>query len=204
MAKRRSNVKVTVDGEVIADKLDVNAIELDPGTHKFVFEYEGKDPIEQEVILREGQKNKTIEISFASDKSSAAPPPGDDGSTEPIEDDAPKDTGKKKIPVITWVLGGVGLVALGGAGYFWLSGESKKKDLEDSGCTPNCKQADVDSIKSKRLFGDIALGVGVVAIGAAVYFAVSAPKSKQPPVDTAVLDVQARPGGGFASVSGRF
>lgn len=196
--KETFDVKVTIDGEVVAEKLDVKAIEVDPGTHKFVFEYAGKDPIEQEVILREGQKNKTVEISFASEEKVAAPPPSD----EPVEvDDAPKDTGKKKIPVISWVLGGVGVAALGGAAFFWLSGESKKKDLDS--CKPNCKQSEVDSVKQKRLIGDIALGVGVVAIGAAVYFAVSA-KPEKPPPTAARFDVQVAPGGAFAGVSGHF
>lgn len=197
--KETFDVKVSVDGEVVAEKLDVKAIDVDPGTHKFVFEYEGKAPIEQDVILREGQKNKAIEISFASEKpAAAAPPVGDD--PDPVEDDAPKDSGKKKIPVITWVLGGVGVVALGGAGYFWLSGESEKSDLD--ACKPNCDQGDVDSVKQKRLIGDIALGVGIVAIGAAVYFAVSAKPEKPPPA--ARFDVRMAPGRAFAGISGSF
>jgi hypothetical protein len=200
--KETFDVKVTIDGEVAAEKLDVKAIELDPGTHKFVFEYEGKDPIEQEVIVREGQKNKTIEVSFASDAPAApAPlPAGDDPL--PDDGDAPKDTGGKKIPVISWVLGGVGVVALAGAGYFWLAGESEKSDLDS--CKPNCPKSDVDSVKQKRLIGDIALGVGVVSIGAAVYFAVSQKPKRAPPADAARFDVQMRPGGAFAGVSGSF
>jgi len=200
--KETFDVKLSVDGEVVAEKLDVKAIEIDPGTHKLVFEYAGKEPIEQEVILREGQKNKTVEVSFASEKPPAAAPApvGDDPNVDPV--DQTKEPGGKKIPVISWVLGGVGVVALAGAGYFWLSGESKKSSLDD--CKPNCKQSDVDSVKQKRLIGDIALGVGVVAIGAAVYFAVSAKPQRPPPADSARFDVQMRPGGAFAGLSGSF
>lgn len=196
--KETFDVKVTVDGEVVADKLDVKAIEVDPGTHKFVFEYAGKDPIEEEVILREGQKNKAIDISFVSETKTAAPPPSGE---PPIEDEVPEDPGKKKIPVISWVLGGVGVAAIGGAAFFWLSGESEKSDLDS--CKPNCKESEVDSVKQKRLIGDIALGVGVVAIGAAVYFAVAA-KPEKPPPAAARFDVRMAPGGAFAGVSGSF
>jgi hypothetical protein len=197
--KETFDVKVSIDGEVVSEKLDVKAIELDPGTHKFVFEYEGEEPIEQEVILRQGQKNKTLQVSFAPEKSESS-------TNEPEPEPEPIiDTGaaKNKPPTLAYVLGGVGVVALGGAGYFWLSGESKKKDLDSSGCEPNCDQGKVDSIKQQRLIGDIALGVGLACIGTAAYLWMK-PGKKAPPAETSLVDVQLGRHGAWAGMSGRF
>jgi hypothetical protein len=200
--KETFDVKVSVDGEVLGEKLGVKAIELDPGTHQFKFEFEGEDPIEQEVIVRQGERNKEVSVSFAKEAPAGATP---SSTTEPETSPAPEpDKATKKSPVLAYVLGGVGVVALGGTAFFWLGSESKKKDLENSGCSPNCAQSDVDSIKQKRLFGDIALGVGAICIGTAAYLLLSPAKSKPPPSDSARLDVRISPSGAYAGVLGQF
>ncbi len=196
------DVKVSVDGEVVAETLSTKGIEVNPGTHQFRFEMDGEDPIEQEVIIRAGQKNKLLKVSFGKEEASGPAPIETEPAAAPIVEDHPE---KKGPPVASYVLGGIGIVALAGAGYFWLGAEGDKSDLEDSGCSPNCDSGDVDSIKSKRLYGDIALGVGVVSLGVATYLWLSPSKAdKKPPRDEARVDVQLLPGGAFGGVSGRF
>ncbi len=200
--KETLDVKVSVDEQVVAEKLDTSGIELDPGTRKLRFEMEGETPVEREIILRAGQKNKVIEIQFGA------------GAGEGVTDDAVDDGGgvafdskeasKKKVPTVTYVLAGVGAVALAGTAFFWLGAEGEKSDLEDSGCSPNCSQDDVDSISQKRLFGDIALGVGVVSLGAAAYFWLAPEGKKAPPAESARVDVFLRDRGAFATVRGAF
>lgn len=195
------DVRVTEDDQVIAEKLDVNAIELDPGTHKLRFEHAGAEPIEREVVLRQGVKNQVLEVSFAPaepDKPAATP-----ATTGAEADLADVSTSSGKPPVLAYVLGGVGVVALAGAGYFWLSSKSEESDLEDSKCEPYCAEDDVDSIRQKRLFGDIALGVGVVSLGLATYLFL-APREKAPPPAAARVDVRVSPGSAYAGVAGHF
>ncbi len=201
--KETLEVKVSVDGEIAAEQLDTKGIELDPGTHQLRFELEGEDPIEQEIILRAGQKNKVIEIQFGGDAAAAT------GSDEPEGDGGfgfdSKDAAKKPVPVASYVLFGLGGVALAGTAFFWVTSESDKSDLESSGCSPNCAQDDVDSIKQKRLFGDIALGVGVASIGVATYLWLSSSGKKEKPAqDAAWVDVSVRNRGAFATVRGAF
>lgn len=191
------DVKVSIDGEVVRDKLDVKAIELDPGTHKLVFEHEGAEPIEQELTVRQGQKNKVVEVSFA--KSTPAPPVAPEPEPEP--EPAPKAAAGP--PTISYVLGGVGLLALGGAGYFWLGAESKKSDLESSKCEPFCSQDDVDAIEQKRLFGDVAAGIGVACLGAAAYLWLTN-DTPAAPKEAAALDLRLGPNGAYATVRRRF
>jgi hypothetical protein len=106
--------------------------------------------------------------------------------------------------VVSYVLGGIGVVALAGTAYFWLSASSDKSDLD--ACKPGCAQNDVDAVEQKRLFGDIALGVGLVSLGAATYFWLNQPKAA-PPAESARtphFDLQAGASGAFASLSGAF
>lgn len=192
------SVRVTVDGTLVRESLDAKAIELDPGTHQLRFELEGQDPIERELVLQEGRKNRLIEISWEKDSPPVSEPEPD--SKPPPDEPVARRPGP---PVLAYALAGVGVVALAGSAYFWLAAESDKSDLD--ACKPACSQDDVDAVERKRLFGDIALGVGVVSLGAATYLLLARPKA--PPAESARaprLDLQARPGGAFATVSGRF
>lgn len=199
-------VKVQVDGKPIADELTTNGIELDPGEHKLHFEMEGAPPIERKIILRAGEKNKPVAVDFGEHKAQpeATTDSAPAAAQDQIHDQGPEPE-KKRSHVASYVLGGVGVVALGGMAYFWLSSKSAESDLDASKCAPNCNSADVDSIKHKRLFGDIALGVGVVSLGVATYLWIAPSKEKKRPPPLGAVDFHVlRGGGAYGSVSGRF
>jgi hypothetical protein len=71
-------VKVTMDGQLIADRLEGTAISLDPGEHKFTFEVAGQAPIERTIILREGEKDRRerIVVGQPAGTPETTPPPG--------------------------------------------------------------------------------------------------------------------------------
>lgn len=178
--KETVDVRLLVDGEVVADKLDVHALELEPGTHKLRFEMAGRDPVEQDVILRQGERNRVIEASFAAKeppepRAGAAAPAA--ATSDPLAaSPAPPD--KPKGRVLPYVLGGVALAAFAGAGIFWYRAESGRSTLDDAHCAPNCASSDVSAIKRDRLIGDVCLGAGVVLAGLAVYFLVAPGKAE--------------------------
>ncbi len=195
-------VKVEVDGKPVAEKLTTDGIQLDPGEHKLHFELEGAPPVDKQIILRAGEKNKPVEVDFGGSKSE-----DDSGSTTAPAAAPPVDQGvkkKKKSHVVSYVLGGVGVAALGGTAYFWLASKSAENDLTAKGCAPNCSKSDVSGIKQKRLFGDIALGVGVVSLGVATYLWLAPSKEKKRPPPLGSLDLHVLPGGAYGAVSGRF
>ena len=70
--------------------------------------------------------------------------------------------------------------------------------------TKTCPQSDVDDVKKKYLYGDIAMATGVVslAVGAVLY--VTAPKGAAPATAARHFDVAPVPGGGFATYAGSF
>jgi hypothetical protein len=190
-------VKVWVGDTLVLERLDAKAIELDPGTHRLRFELEGEEPIEQEIVLQEGRKNRMLEVSWQRSALPETPV-----APEPSIESAP-ESAVAGPPVLAYVLAGVGVVALVGTGYFWLSSEGDRKDLEDSGCAPSCASEDVDSIERKRLFGDIALGVGAVSLGVAAYLLLDRPKPG-PPAESARFGLSPIRGGALAGVSGSF
>ncbi len=153
-----NDVEVSVDGNVIADKLRATAIGIDPGEHDFRFRGPGGKTAQQRITLLEGQKNRLIRIDFAEAPRKTQP------TTTPTEPQK-RATG---IPTLAYVLGGVSIVSLGAFGYFALSGKSKQSDLEDH-CAPRCPGSDYDAMRQRYLFADIALGVAVVSGGVATW-----------------------------------
>jgi hypothetical protein len=59
-----SAVKVTMDGEVLAERLEGTAFPIDPGEHTFTFETAGQAPVTRTLIIQEAQKDRHESIAF--------------------------------------------------------------------------------------------------------------------------------------------
>lgn len=192
-----TDAKVFLDGEEVKAHVSGKAIALDPGSHKLRVEREGEAPIEQEVIAREGEKNRTVTVKFGS-----KPAPSDDGTSPPA---APATPGDRPTPTATWALAGLGVAGLAAFAAFGLQGNSKKSDLDARGCKPGCPQADVDSVKTSYLLADVGLGVAVVSFGLAAIF--YATRGEEPSPRASALprvDVAVTGRGGAASLQWSF
>jgi hypothetical protein len=177
-----TEVKIFVDGEMVAQRADGKPIQVDPGEHVFRFEMAGQPAKSEPVVIRTGEKNRLLRVELgAPSKPEPAvgpqPQPGP-GLTqpEPKKPDSGGDT-----PVLAYVLGGVGIVALGSFAYFGATSKTDLNNLKNT-CAPYCAQDDLDSVKHRMLIADISLGVGIVALGVATYLFVtsdggSAPKT---------------------------
>ena len=133
------DARVLVDGKVAAETLDGKPIIVDPGVHLFRFETKGVAAVEEQVVARQGEKNRIVTVTFATGDDPAAPPP----VTGP-----PAEATSSGPPVAAFVVGGLGLVALGFAGYFGLSGNADARNLRD-GCAPNCAKSAVDDVQKQ-------------------------------------------------------
>lgn len=147
------DVRVFLDDNLLTDALDGKSLTIDPGSHRLKFERAGETPIEQVVVVREGEKNRLVAVSWAKD----LPRSGSEGSG------GAANTGT---PPAVWILGAVGVAGLATFGTFAAIGMSRRSNLKDQ-CFGNCAQSDVDSIKTDFLIADIGLGVGVVGLGVA-------------------------------------
>jgi hypothetical protein len=63
-------VKVTLDGQPLADRLEGTALSVDPGEHIFTFETEGQAPVTKQLVIIEAQKDRRETIVLGT------PPPG--------------------------------------------------------------------------------------------------------------------------------
>lgn len=173
-----SSVRVTSGGALLGERLEGRAVALDPGPHQIVFELADGRRFEKAIVVRQGEKNRLIELALPEPR---RPPPRAPAPSAP----APAERG---VPTLSIVLGAVGVVALGSFAYFAIDAKSDVDDME-ADCAPQCAQSRVDTAERKALVADISLGVGIAALAGAgiVFFAAPSPDR-----------------GAFAGVSGRF
>src|SRR5260370_7350580 len=69
-----SDVKVSLDGNPIADKIDGFPIEIDPGPHVLTGEHAGSKKLRQDIVVRTGDRNRPISLTFQ-DLAPSAPIP---------------------------------------------------------------------------------------------------------------------------------
>ena len=166
-------VKVSLDGNVVAEKLTGAAVNVEPGEHVFVFERasDGKK-MEQKLLIVEGEKNRKVVADYQTLLPKAVPPP------------PPPPPEPKKVPVLAYVAGGVALAGFGSFAFFSLTGINKENELaadpSEGGCKPRCTADDLAPVKRDYLIGDISLAVGIVATAAAVILALPALTSSSP------------------------
>ncbi len=151
------DVKVTVDGKTVTDTLDGKAIVVDPGVHAFHFETKGAPAIDEQVVVKPGEKNRIVTVTFAT------PSAQDDASSGGRLTTRPSEEQRSSPPIAAYVFGGLGIVALGVAGFMGLSGNSDARDLRD-GCAPKCSQSDVDAVQQKYTIAAVTAGVGAALI----------------------------------------
>ncbi len=158
--------RVLVDGELLTEVLDGRAIPVDPGRHRLTWRGAGDARIEAEVVVREGERGRPVLLQ--------APPKPTPPPTSGPTDASP--------PVVSLALGGVGVAALGSSALFWGLGVSERSNLAAT-CAPAhaCSDSDVSRARSKLIVGDVLAGVGLLAVGAAVWFWLRRDDAPQPP-----------------------
>ncbi len=193
------DVQLEIDGKTVTESLSL-ALDIDPGEHTLSVSVAGFEPMSQTVVLREGEQRRRVD--FVMQRPASAEPARPAASTTAPDQISTETAGA---PALAYILGGVGVVAMGGFAYFALTGRSQRSDLESS-CSPNCSQSKIDEVDQSFLFADISLGVGVVSLGVATYLLLSG-SSDAPAASSArslPLSLMAAPGGAFGAWRGTF
>jgi len=165
-------VKVTMDGDVLAEKLDGSALSLDPGAHTFTFELAGQPPITKQLVIREGQKDRREVLQFGATPAatptatSAAKAPATASIESSVDQVSSSSGGSQK--TIALIAAGVGVVGIGVGTIFGLSAISKHDDA-NAKCPGACSdQAGVDLWNDARTAGNIStIGFVVGGVGLA-------------------------------------
>jgi len=151
--------RLFVDGTEIPNWSPGRTMRMEPGTHTFRAEAEGFEPAEETAVLAEGEKARLLTLVVARPKNVLGP-------TSPLPPE--EDARSSRPPMLVYPLAGIGVAGLAGFTIFGLSGRAEADDLrEGCGRTRSCTEADVSSARSMYLVADVALAVGVVALGTA-------------------------------------
>jgi hypothetical protein len=158
------NAHVILDGQPFADRLDGLALPVDPGPHDLQVQV-GDAIVQMHIVVAEGGKNQPFSVLIP------APAP-------PVERVPAPPPPARPIPAATWILGGVALAGAVSFAAFGLSGRAVQA------CAPNCTTSQVADLRRDYLIADVSWITGLVAAGAALYFALTA--SPEPAPTTAL------------------
>lgn len=190
-----AGLSISRDGKELPQSTWSEALPADPGKHEVTARAPGHKPVSREVTLEEG-KTATVEIALEAE--AAAPPPKAEGG----------------VPVWAWIAGGAGL-ALAGVSVYFLVDDLGAIDQLQTSCNTSwngtyCASGydyRADNARKNLDFGlFVGLGgAGLLALGAATYGIVTAPRKAPGSAAAGTLVVPwAAPGGGGALISGSF
>lgn len=179
-----ADAKVFLDGELVAEQLDGRAIEVNPGLHTVRYEVGALPPLEQEVIVTEGERFRVVEGAFVSPVEAEPEAPAA-GTGQPPP--ATEVQYERPVPMAAYVLGGVGVAALATGAGFGVATLTLESDMKKR-CADRCTQDAIDALEQRALIADIALGVGAASVVAAglIYFLRPERPVNSPEVDVAV------------------
>ena len=224
-----SAVKVTMDGQPFADRLDGSALPVDPGARSFTFEVAGQPPVTQTFVVHEGERARRERIVIGPSPATSAPPlapappfaiptPTPNPAPQPQLAAAPlalADTPQKPGSgqrTAALLVGGVGVagVVVGIVFGALASGSWSSSQSECGSPTscPNRAQAitDHDSATSSAAISTVGLiaGGALLAGGVALWFtAPTGPRTSSPSSALQIVPT-AGPGGGGLSLRGGF
>jgi hypothetical protein len=157
------DVKVYVDGNLLLPRLQGTAVTVDPGAHKFRYEFPNGKTVEEDVLIAEGEKDRVLRIEAKGEGAAVVDNGGHGGET-------PKETTTGGGPgPVPWIIGGVGLAALGVFVGLQIDAQGTYSNLKDTcGVTGTCDKGKVDALGTEFGVSGVFLGVGAVALVASV------------------------------------
>jgi hypothetical protein len=183
-----SQVKVFSLDELIVDGLDGRAVQVDPGKHRLRFLLPWGAVLSSDVLIREGEKNRLIQVKIAEASADSGNVPTHDSKKDPAlaaptpaanpatPTPPPAVAPRNGPPIAAWIASGAALVGLGLGTTFAILGSSKKSDIE--ACSPNCGAAmrpTYDALKRDYLIADVGFVIGVASAGVATWLFLAPP-----------------------------
>lgn len=156
-------VRVYANGALLTERLDGRAIALDPGVFTLRFEAEGHAPLEQQVTIREAEKNRLLRAELQPLAKRGSAPAEDDPRTVAQR---PSRTLSRRARITSFALGSVALAATGTALGFGIAGK-RELDRLDARCGGAC--SDDETRKGRRFYvaADVAIGAAAASAIAA-------------------------------------
>jgi hypothetical protein len=173
------------DGEELGQPSWDTAVPVDPGEHRVQASAPQYQSWESTVTLAEGEERKvTVPVLLAVPKPVASVP-------KPIEQP------KRQARTSAWLIGGVGVAALGVGTYFGVRAITKRSASDDycrgALCDPQGVELN-DQAKAAATVSNIACGLGLVGIGVATWLLLRGETEPRAGATTSSLRVAPVPG----------
>lgn len=183
--QRVEGLKIVRGGEPLEASSFGTALPIDPGKQTISASAPGYRPWSTTITIAPSGDKAEVEVPPLEREAAGAPPtkpPSEGPPPSPSSD--PKGApnagaqGGGRGPASGYVIGGLGIVALGVGGYFGLRAKASYDDAK--GLCPTrkgCSQAAGDAREtagSRAMIANVGVGVGVVAVGVGVYLVATA------------------------------
>ena len=188
-ATKTIGLAVQVDGAALGEGAWGTAIPTDPGKHHLEATAPGRQAWTTDVELgANGDKQSTVIPALAID--ALAPLAQPQEAVKPVEEKpiaaVPERSSRK---TVAYVVGGVGVAALGVGTYFGARALSSWGSRKDHCTSAGCDAFAVsygDDAKRYGNFANVGLGIGLVGVGVGTYLLVTAPSSSRISVEPTV------------------
>ncbi|HEU4410039.1 MAG TPA: hypothetical protein VFS43_32590 [Polyangiaceae bacterium] len=196
------------DGEKVEAAQFGSRLPIDPGTHTLSAEAPGRLPFQTSVLVRPNGDDVKVEVPDLAPAPAAPPPaaaPGPRASAGPADAPPPRPAAASR-PALGYVLGGVGVAALGVGAVFGVMAVSTYQKADDAcpehkGCSPQAID-DRDRATSQAWIANVGLGVGLVGVAVGGYLLLRSPATPAGAATAGGLMLSPRPGG--LTLAGRF
>jgi hypothetical protein len=185
-----SQVKVTMDDEVLAERLEGTALSIDPGAHTFVFETAGLPRVEKHYVIQQAQKDRRETIVFGVAASGEPPPPPNDDPRKPVqrptgEDSSSppaSDSGASTKRIVGYSLIGLGAVGIGVAVAEQVTALGRASDSNTAAASSSAAVRATarpihDQAAQAQTYAIVLGAAGVVAIGGGLFLVLTAQPS---------------------------
>lgn len=163
-----------VDGVLAQARLTGLPVVVDPGEHVITVRF-GAESARREVFVMAGEKSRQVRIELL------ASPPADARRAVP----ATGRGGEPRAEPTPWapvLLTAASVASFGAAAVVGLGARSDLAELEGASCatTRTCSPSELDSVRTRFLVTDVLIGVGAVALGAAIVTWLARPTALPP------------------------
>jgi hypothetical protein len=185
------DVKLTVDGVALADRLSGGAIDVDPGEHTFLFESPGRRSLTRTFVLREGEKNRLERIVLPllpapEPPAAETPAPQQDAAPEAPPQE-PRGGGLSERRIWALVGAGLGVVGVATGAVLGLDAASNYNAQKRAcGSPTSCPDhalalTDHSAMETSGTWSTVAFAAGAALLGGAAWlFFTDAPGPSRP------------------------
>jgi hypothetical protein len=181
-------VRVTVDGQPLASKLEGQAIPMNPGSHAFHFETSDGKTLDQPVVVREGEKNHPVAVVIGPPEPAAPAAPGEASSPDHPSEAASPTSGWRLVEYIGFGVGAVGIIGGAVTGILAMGDASSVKNACQGTTCPRSIDGDLQTGRTLGTLSTVAFAVGGVGAAVGVLGLLLAPKSAAPATGGATFE----------------